>query len=57
LEAIVASEFNSELLNIKEGAPVHLMRNITYTKENVIMDYFESNFRGDKGKITVEIYK
>jgi GntR family transcriptional regulator len=57
LEAIVASKHDSELLNIKEGAPVHLMSNITYTKENEIMDYFKSNFRGDKGKVTVEIYK
>ena len=57
LEAIVASKYDSELLNIKEGAPVHLMKNITYTKENIIMDYFESHFRGDKGKVQVELYK
>ena len=57
LEAIIASKYDSELLNIKEGAPVHLMKNITYTKENIVMDYFESHFRGDKGKITVELYR
>jgi len=57
LEAIVASEYDSELLNIKESAPVHLMKNITYTKENVIIDYFESHFRGDKGRVQVELYK
>jgi len=57
LEAIVASKYDSELLNIKEGAPVHLMKNITYTKENTIMDYFESHFRGDKGRVQVELYK
>ena len=59
LEAIVASEYDSELLNIKEGAPIHLMKNITYTntKENIVMDYFESHFRGDKGKVQVELYK
>ncbi|MDI3547286.1 MAG: GntR family transcriptional regulator, N-acetylglucosamine utilization regulator [Halanaerobiales bacterium] len=57
LEPIVASEYDSELLNIEEGAPIHLMQNITYTKENIIMDYFESHFRGDKGKVMVELYK
>ena len=57
LEAIVASEYDSELLHIKESAPVHLMKNITYTKENAIMDYFESHFRGDKGRVQVELYK
>jgi len=57
LEPIVASKYDSGLLNIEENAPVHLMKDVTYTKENVIMDYFESHFRGDKGKVTVEIYK
>lgn len=57
LEAIIASNYESELLNIKEGAPIQLIREITYTKENVIMDYFECRFRGDKGKIVVELYK
>ena len=57
LEAIIASKYDSELLNIKEDAPIHLMKNITCTKENVIMDYFESHFRGDKGKVQVELYK
>lgn len=57
LEAIIASKYDSDLLNIKGGAPVHLMKNITYTKENIVMDYFESHFRGDKGRVQVELYK
>jgi GntR family transcriptional regulator len=57
LEPVLASEYDAELLNIEEGDPVHLMKNITYTENNVIMDYFESHFRGDKGKIMVELYK
>jgi len=34
------------------------MKNITYTntKENIVMEYFESHFRGDKGKVQVELY-
>jgi len=31
------------------------MKNITYTPENTIMDYFQSRFRGDKGKIKVNL--
>jgi len=57
LEAIIASKYDSELLNIKREAPVHLMKNITFTKENIVMDYFESYFRGDKGRVQVELYK
>jgi DNA-binding GntR family transcriptional regulator len=45
LEAIMASKHDSELLNIKEDVPVHLMKNITYAKEDIVMDCFKSHFR------------
>ena len=32
LEAIIASKYDSELLKIKEKAPIHLMKNVTHTK-------------------------
>jgi GntR family transcriptional regulator len=56
LEPIVAEEYDSQILKIKIGAPMHLMQNITYTKDNITMDYFESRFRGDKGKVRVVLY-
>jgi GntR family transcriptional regulator len=56
LEATIADTQDSQLLEISEGAPVILMKNITYTPENTIMDYFQSRFRGDKGKIKVEVF-
>ncbi len=57
LEPLLASEYDSKLLKIEEGAPIHLMQNVTYDRENVIIDYYESRFRGDKGQIKVELYK
>ena len=30
LDAIMAAKYDSELFNIKEDVPVHLMKNITY---------------------------
>lgn len=45
LEAIMASKYDSEFLNIKEDVPVHLMKNITYAKEDIAMDCFKSHFR------------
>jgi GntR family transcriptional regulator len=57
LEPLVATEYDAEILHIEEGAPIHFMQNITYDKDNLIIDYFESRFRGDKGKVTVELYK
>ena len=56
LEPINADEYDAKALKVDIGAPMHLMGNITYTKENIIMDYFESRFRGDKGKVKVELY-
>jgi len=56
LEPIIADVYDAKLLNIDIGAPLHLMQNITYTEENVVIDYFESRFRGDKGKVKVELY-
>ncbi len=56
LEPIVASEFYAKLLQIDLAAPIHLMKSITHTKDHRIMDYFESYFRGDIGKMSIEIY-
>ncbi|MTI58617.1 MAG: GntR family transcriptional regulator [Firmicutes bacterium] len=56
LEPSVATEHDSEVLNIEIGAPIHLMKNLTYNSDGIIIDYFESRFRGDKGKVTVELY-
>ena len=55
LEATVADAIDSQFLEIPEGAPVIFMKNITYTPDDTIMDYFQSRFRGDKGKIKVEV--
>lgn len=55
LEPIVASEYDTEHLKVRKGAPLLLMTNVTYTREETIMDYFESRFRGDKGKVKVEV--
>lgn len=56
LEPVVAEKIDAEILNIEEGSPIHLMENITYDKKGRVMDYFESRFRGDKGKVQVELY-
>lgn len=57
LEAVVADKLDSKLLNIHEGAPMFFMRNVTYTKNNTVMDYFQSRFRGDKGEVRVKVYR
>jgi len=56
LEPIVANEYDTELLNIDENQPMFLMKNLTYSTDDVAIDYFESHFRGDKGKVKVELH-
>ena len=57
LEPIVANEVDSELLGIEKGAPMFLMENVTFTEEGQTIDFFRSRFRGDKGKVRVNVYK
>ena len=52
----VAEKYDADLLGVKEGAPIHLMENITYDQNDEPMDYFESRFRGDKGKVMVTLF-
>ncbi len=55
LEPAVADQDDQKYLKVDKGAPIHLMKNITYAQSGVIFDYFESRFRGDKGKIKVRL--
>lgn len=55
LEPAVANQNDRKYLKIEKGEPIHLMKNVTYDKSGTIFDYFESRFRGDKGKIKVRL--
>ncbi|MFW6409923.1 MAG: GntR family transcriptional regulator [Halanaerobiales bacterium] len=55
MEPTVATEYDIEHLQVEKGAPLHLLSSVTYTRDDKIMDYFESRFRGDKGKVKVEV--
>ncbi|HSV30667.1 MAG TPA: GntR family transcriptional regulator, partial [Atribacteraceae bacterium] len=57
LEAIVADALDAELLQVPEGAPLLLMKNTTFTTDGIPMDYFQSRFRGDRGKVKVEVFE
>lgn len=55
LEPVIAEKYDKELLEVDEGSPIHLMKNVTYTEDGTPMDYFESRFRGDRGKMRVQL--
>ncbi|MBF8435569.1 GntR family transcriptional regulator [Halanaerobiaceae bacterium Z-7014] len=51
----LANHYDSKLLEIDAGSPIHHIKTISYTKDNIPMDYFESRFRGDRGEIKVNL--
>jgi len=55
LEPVIAEPYDTELLEVEEGSPIHLMKNLSYSSEGIPMDYFESRFRGDRGKVRVKL--
>jgi GntR family transcriptional regulator len=54
IEATTASAFESELLNIAEGAPMLLLEGITTTDGGTPIEWFRAIYRADRVKIAVE---
>lgn len=55
IEAVVAGQFESDLLQIKKGYPIQLTKTIGYNKQNYPIEYSIASYRGDRNKFTVEI--
>lgn len=55
LEAVIADEIDASFLGVEVGAPILLMENITFTENGMVMDFFQSRFRGDRGRVKVEV--
>jgi len=47
LEVSVADEYESETLQIKRGSPIVLTKRITYTEDNLPIEFIRSVFRGE----------
>ncbi|MDR0401119.1 MAG: GntR family transcriptional regulator [Treponema sp.] len=54
LEATSATLEESQYLNIEPGFPLLLLENIVYTDKNLVIEYSQIKFRGDKYKIRME---
>jgi GntR family transcriptional regulator len=54
IEATTASAFESELLDITEGAPMLLLEGITTTDGGTPIEWFQAIYRADRVKIAVE---
>ncbi len=57
LESTMATANEGKLLQVKESAPLLLLEDFIYTKEDVPMEYSRVLFRGDKIKLKLEFNK
>jgi GntR family transcriptional regulator len=57
LQAVKATPYEADLLDIREGDPVFLLERITKIDTGDIIEFVKTILRGDKGKFYVEIFK
>lgn len=53
LEAVIANESESELLNISPGAPLMLIESTSYLEDGTPVEYFKARHRGDRTRFQV----
>jgi GntR family transcriptional regulator len=53
LEAFPADDYQSDLLGIKKGTPVLVLKRLTFTKDNKPLEYVEIIYRFDKYKYSI----
>jgi GntR family transcriptional regulator len=57
LEATTANEYEIELFGVQQGAVVILLEGMTFTSEDLPVEYFKSIYRGDRFKFQFESYR
>ena len=57
LEAIVASEYEANLLEVNEGAPLISLESISYLEDGTPLEYYHALHRGDRSMFEVELIR
>jgi GntR family transcriptional regulator len=55
MEATLANWSEQQLLGVPEGAPIFLAERITYTDDDVVIEYGKSSYRGDRYRYDVKL--
>ncbi len=55
LEAVIAGEFEAELLQIEKGSPIQYIESIAYLDDGSPIEYSLAKYRGDRNKFTFEL--
>ena len=56
IEAITAESRDAKLLKVKKGAPLLFLRSITYTENNVPVEYYEAKHRADRTRFITRLF-
>lgn len=57
LEAVAASEQDAALLEISPGAPIVLLKSVSYLRDGRPVEYYEAKHRGDRSQFEVELIR
>jgi GntR family transcriptional regulator len=55
LEAVLANEYEAELLQVKSGAPLIMLDSVSYLEDDRPIEYFHALHRGDRSRFEVEL--
>ncbi|WP_316569163.1 GntR family transcriptional regulator [Neobacillus sp. YIM B06451] len=55
LEATLAGDYEAQLLNVKHGAPIQLIKSITFLSNGIPIEYSHAKYRGDRNSFTFEM--
>jgi GntR family transcriptional regulator len=57
IEAVGANEFEAELLQVNQGAPLILLDSVSYLEDGTPIEYYHALHRGDRSRFEVELVR
>ena len=57
IEAVLANDFEAEILGIERGAPLLMPDSISYSEDGIPIEYYHALHRGDRSRFEVELVR
>ena len=57
IEAVAANQYEAQLLDVEEGAPLVLLDSVSYLRDGSPIEYFHAVHRGDRSRFVVEVVR
>lgn len=57
VEAVPASKYVAQLLNIRKGAPLIMLNSVSFTSDGIPVEYYFAYHRGDRSQFEVELVR